>query len=58
MSDDLRNTGSPDRDRINIHEEHEVRYWSEALDITPDQLKSVVASVGTSVEAVRRHVGR
>ena len=57
MSDDLRNTGSPDRDRINIHEEHELRYWSEALDITPDQLKSVVAGVGTSVDAVRRHLG-
>lgn len=57
MYDDLRNTGSPDRDRINVNEEHEVRYWSEALDITPEQLRSVVAAVGTSVDAVRRHLG-
>jgi uncharacterized protein DUF3606 len=33
MSDDKSKVGSPDRDRINTHEDYEVRYWSEKFPI-------------------------
>nr|WP_298150401.1 DUF3606 domain-containing protein [uncultured Pseudoxanthomonas sp.] len=56
MSDDPNNTGSPDRERINVNEDHELRYWSEALGVTRERLRSVVEAVGTSVAAVRRHL--
>ncbi len=56
MSDDPNNTGSPDRDRINLNEDYELRYWSQALGVTPERLRSVVEAVGTSVAAVRRHL--
>lgn len=56
MSDDPNNTGSPDRDRIDLNEDHELRYWSEALGVTRERLRSVVEAVGTSVAAVRRHL--
>lgn len=29
MSDDKSNTGSPDRDRINLSEDFEVQYWTK-----------------------------
>ncbi len=31
MSDDKKNTGSPDRDRINVNEDYELQYWTKAL---------------------------
>ena len=34
MADDKRNTGSPDRDRINLSEDYEVQYWTKELGIS------------------------
>jgi Protein of unknown function (DUF3606) len=31
MADDLKNRGAPDRGRVNVHEDHEVRYWTKML---------------------------
>ena len=56
MADDTRNTGSPDRDRIALGEEHEVRYWTEALGVTKERLQQAVAAVGSSVDKVREHL--
>jgi hypothetical protein len=39
MSDDLKNKGPQDRARINLHEEHEVRYWTKKFGVTEDELK-------------------
>lgn len=58
MSDDLEKRGQQDRSRINVHEEHEVRYWTEALGVSREQLEKVVAQVGPSASAVREHLGR
>jgi hypothetical protein len=57
MTDDKRNVGSPDRDRINLGEDYEVQYWSKELRITPEKLRSVVEAVGPSAKAVREHLG-
>lgn len=53
MNDDKSNRGSPDNKRIDIHDPNELRHWSQSLDVTPEQLKELVARVGTSAERVR-----
>jgi hypothetical protein len=58
MSDDLNKRGQQDRSRINIHEEHEVRYWTEALGVSREELERAVGQVGVSASAVREHLGR
>jgi uncharacterized protein DUF3606 len=56
MSDNLENRGAGDRSRINIHEAHEVRYWTRALGVTEEQLKAAVAKAGVMAADVRRHL--
>lgn len=58
MSDNLNDRGQQDRSRINVHEEWEVRHWTEALGVSREQLESAVRQVGPSVTAVREHLGR
>jgi hypothetical protein len=58
MSDDKTNRGPRDGQRINVNEDYEVRYWTQALGVTPDELRKAVRAVGVSSEAVRRHLGR
>ncbi len=33
MPDDKKKRGKPDRTRINLSQEHELRYWSQALGV-------------------------
>jgi hypothetical protein len=58
MSDDKSKTGSPDRDRINVHEDYELAYWTKELGVSADALRAAVAGVGTDAAAVRRHLGK
>lgn len=53
MADDLNNRGRQDRDRIAMSEDHEVRYWTEALGVTKDELQRAVDAVGNSAAKVR-----
>ena len=57
MADDTSNRGAQDRARINVNEDHEIRYWTQALGVTQEQLREAVAAVGVSVDAVRQHLG-
>ena len=54
--DNRHNTGSPDRERVNIHENYEVEYWSNKFGVTPEQLKEAVAAVGTLVTNVENYL--
>jgi hypothetical protein len=56
MADDTKNVGSPDRDRIAMGEEHEVRYWTQALGVTKERLQQAVDTVGNSADKVREHL--
>lgn len=56
MSDDLNKRGQQDRNRINVNEEHEVRYWTEELGVTREELERAVKAVGVMVEDVRKHL--
>ncbi len=56
MSDDPSQRGPQDRTRINLHEDYEVRYWTQMLGCTPEELRAAVEAVGVSADAVRRHL--
>jgi hypothetical protein len=56
MSDDTKRSGSPDSRRINIDQEHEVRYWTREMNVSSDELREAVQAAGTSVEAVRNYL--
>lgn len=58
MSDDKKNTGSPDRDRINVNEDYELQYWTKALGVSADELRAAVKAVGPASAAVRKHLGK
>jgi hypothetical protein len=58
MADDMRNVGSPDRDRINVNEDYELRDWSTSLGVLSEELKKAVQAVGDRADAVRRHLGK
>lgn len=52
MADDPSKRGAADRSRINVHEEHEVRYWTQKFGCSPEQLKAAVGRVGVMAKDV------
>jgi hypothetical protein len=56
MSDNLQDRGQQDRSRINLHEQHEIQYWTKALGVTKEQLEQAVKQAGNSADAVRQHL--
>lgn len=58
MSDDKTKRGPADRTRINVNESYEVRYWTEALGCTEQQLRDCVKRVGVMVADVKRCLGK
>jgi uncharacterized protein DUF3606 len=54
MIDNSNQRGRGDRSRINLEQEHEVRYWSRQLHCTEAQLRIAVQKVGTSATEVER----
>jgi Protein of unknown function (DUF3606) len=57
MADSLTNRVQPDRSKINMHEAHEIKYWTHALGITRDDLQKAVDKVESSAAAVRKQLG-
>lgn len=53
MADDKNNRGPQDRARISMSEDYEVRYWTETLGVTKEELQRAVDQVGNGSEAVR-----
>jgi hypothetical protein len=58
MADDLGKPGSPDRDRINMNEEYEVRNWAKRFGVSEEELRRAVKAVGDRPDKVRQHLGR
>jgi hypothetical protein len=56
MPDDLSNRTGGDRARISLGEEHEVRYWTEKLGVSREDLERAVKAVGNSPDRVREHL--
>jgi hypothetical protein len=45
-----------DRKEISLKEDYEVRYWTEALGVSKDELRDAIAAVGRSAERVRSYL--
>ena len=58
MADNKNETESPDRDRISLSEDYEIRDWSESLGVSEDRLREAVDAVGNSADAVRAYVNK
>src|SRR5689334_5661224 len=57
MSDNLTNRVQPDRSKINMNEDYEVKYWTHALGVSREALQKAVDKVGNSAAAVRKELG-
>lgn len=57
MSDDKNHTGNPDRRRINLSEDYEVRDWSKKFGVSEERrLRSAVEKVGNQTDDVEREL--
>jgi Protein of unknown function (DUF3606) len=54
--DDLKKTGSQDRSKINMHESHEVQYWTKHLNVSKEELQRAIDKVGNGAAAVRKQL--
>jgi hypothetical protein len=55
--DSLTRRAQPDRSKINMHQSHEVKYWTHQLGVSRDRLQQLVDKVGNSAAAVRKELG-
>jgi len=58
MSDNKKNVGAPDRDRIDMSEDYEVQDWTRSLRASKERLQEAVNAVGTSADKVRAYLKR
>ena len=58
MTDNLTKRGQPDRSKINMHEAHEVKYWTHALGVSREELQKAIDKVGNSAATVRKELGK
>ena len=56
MADNLKQTGKPDDQRINVEQDHELSYWSKELGVSRDDLRRAVEQAGPLVRDVRQHL--
>jgi hypothetical protein len=57
MADDKTLRGPADAARINLNEEHELRYWTKTFNVSEAKLRSAVASAGVMADRVRSYLG-
>ena len=55
--DNLTKRDQPDRSKINMSEDFEVKYWLKALGISRGELQRLVDKVGNSAAAIRKELG-
>ncbi len=58
MLDDTSKQASDERPRINVHKESDLKYWAERFGVSHEKLRQTVATVGSTVEAVKQHLGK
>lgn len=57
MADDPTLTRPQDAQRVNVYQEHEIRYWSEKFGVSVEALREAVEQVGPMVENVADYLG-
>ncbi len=55
MADIMTERGTRDRNRIDVHQEWECRYWSKKFGVRLKELKRAVRQVGDRVADVERY---
>ena len=55
--DSLTKRSQPDRSKINMSQDSEVKYWTKALGVDREMLRRAVEKVGDSAAAVRKELG-
>ena len=58
MPDNLNLRGPADRNRVNVHEPHEVRHWTAKYGCTEQELRDAVTSVGPMAADVEAYLDR
>ena len=56
MADDRSALGEPDRSRISLEEDYEVRFWTTTLGASRKALTAAINAVGNSAHDVRRYL--
>jgi len=56
MADDLTNRGPRDRNRIDVNEDYEVRYWTTKFTCTTAELREAVKAVGVMADKVEAYL--
>jgi hypothetical protein len=56
MADDPKQSHGQDRERINVHQDYELRDWAKTLNTTPERVKEAVQAVGDRAEKVREYL--
>jgi hypothetical protein len=56
MPEVAKDRGHRNRDRIDITQEHECRYWGEKLGVSSDKIKDAVKQVGPMAKDVEHHL--
>ena len=56
MADDITKSGGQDRQRINVHQDYELRDWARSLNTTPERVKEAVQAVGDRADKVREYL--
>jgi Protein of unknown function (DUF3606) len=56
MGDNLTKKETPDRSKINMHQPHEVHYWTNHLNISKEDLQRAIDRVGNGAAAVRKEL--
>ena len=56
MPDDKTKRTGSDRDRVSLEQDYEVRYWTNELSASREELEEAVKSVGHEVSKVRQHL--
>jgi hypothetical protein len=58
MSDDTSKRGPADRQRVNVNEDYEVRYWTEKWQVSEERLRQAVAAAGVMADDVEAWLRR
>jgi hypothetical protein len=58
MADDKTKAGRPDRDRINLNEDYEVRDWAKKFGVSEDTLRQAVKKAGPAASDVAKQLGK
>jgi predicted RNA-binding protein YlqC (UPF0109 family) len=56
--DGLTKRETPDRSKINVHQPHEVHYWTRHLNVSAEDLQRAIDKVGNGAAAVRKELAR